>query len=240
MDAVDGVEGNLVPKFFDAKAQVVVVVVHEEILPQKEPHGVHEGFSSEEVTTDNPVAVTHGLVVPAEVIQRAHKGHLTEQPSLLQEILERSRKIAGRRLQHTVPTDEPRSNNTRFRMLSHEIDRLLQRSFTHKRIRVQHQDVFALGLLVGEVVRADETEIRRTANQGDFRKMLRNVVGRSVNGAVVDEKYFFHQRILGDTNRSEAFVAQLLDVVGNHNDGKVDFFGAQDLPRFNCLKRRML
>ena len=57
--------------------------------------------------------------------------------------------------------------------------------------------------------------------------MLRNVVGRSVNGSVVDEKYFLRQRILGGTNRSEAFVAQLLDVVGNHNDGKVDFFGAQ-------------
>ena len=61
--------------------------------------------------------------------------------------------------------------------------------------------------------------------------MLRNVVGRSVNGSVVDEKYFLRQRILGGTNCSKAFVAQLLDVVGNHNNGKVDFFRAQGFRR---------
>ena len=57
--------------------------------------------------------------------------------------------------------------------------------------------------------------------------MLSNVIGRAINRSVVDEKYFFLQIILGGTNRPEAFVAQLLDVIGHHNDGKVDFFGAQ-------------
>src|ERR1019366_1511078 len=175
-------------------AQVVVVVVHEELLPQEEPRGVHEVFSSEEVATDNPVAVTDGLVVPGEVVQRTHKGHLAEQPDLVQENFERGRKVAGRRLQHSVPTHESNSDDTRLGVLPHEIDGLLERILKHKRIRVQHQDVFALGLLVGKVVRADETQIRRTANQGDFREMLRNVVGSTINRSVVDEKYFFRQR----------------------------------------------
>src|ERR1019366_3043852 len=221
-------------------AQVVVVVVHEEVLPQKEPHGVQEVFSSQEVATDNPVAVTDRFVVPGQVVQRAYKGHLAEQPNLVQEDLERSRKVAGRRLQHSVPTHESNSDDTRLGVLPHEIDGLLECILQYKCIRVQHQAVFALGLFVGKVVRADETQIHRTTNQGDFRKILRNVVGRSVNGPVVDEKYFLRQRILGGANRSEAFVAQLLDVPGNHNDGKIDFFGAQEFPRFNCLKRRML
>ena len=164
MDAIDGVVGHLVPQLLDAKAQVVVVVVHEEVLPQKEPHGVHEVFSSEEIATDDPIAVTDGLVVPGQVVQRAHKGHLAEQPKLIQENLERGRKVAGRRLEHSVPTHEPSSDDTRLGMLPHEIDGLLERILTHKRIRVQHQDVLTLGLLVGEVVRADETQIRRTAN----------------------------------------------------------------------------
>ena len=227
MDAIDGIVGHLVPQLLDAKAQVVVVVVHEEVLSQKEPHRIHEVFSSEEIATNDPVAVTDGLVIPGQVVQRANEGHLAEQPNLIQETLERGRKVAGRRLEHSVPTHEPSSDDARLGVLPHEIDGLLERILKHKRIRVQHQDVLALGPFVGEVVRADETQICRTANKGDFRKMLRNVVGRSVNGSVVDEKYFLRQRILGGTNRSEAFVAQLLDVVGNHNDGKVDFFGAQ-------------
>ena len=224
VDAIDWVVGHLVPQFLNAKAKVVIVVVHEVVLPQKEPHGIHEIFSREEVATDDPVTVSGGLVIPAQVVQRANERHLAEQPQPIQETLERGRKVAGRRLQHAVSTNEPNSDDAGLAVLPHEIDGLLERVLQHKRVRIQHQDVLALGLLVGEVIRADETQIGRTANQGHFRKMLRNVVGRSVNGSVVDEKYFLRQRILGGTNCSEAFVAQLLDVVGNHNDGKVDFF----------------
>ena len=83
MDAIDGVVGHLVPQLLDAKAQVVVVVVHEEVLPQKEPHGVYEVFSSEEIATDDPIAVSDGFVVPGQVVQRAHEGHLVEQPKLI-------------------------------------------------------------------------------------------------------------------------------------------------------------
>ena len=164
MDAIDGVVGHLVPQLLDAKAQVVVVVVHEEVLPQKEPHGVYEVFSCEEIATGDPIAVSGELVVPGQVVQRAHKGHLIEQPKLIQENLEWGRKVAGRSLEHAVPTQEPSSDDTCLGMLPHEIDGLLERILTHKRIRIQHQDVLALCLPVGEVVRADETQIRRTAN----------------------------------------------------------------------------
>ena len=85
-------------------------------------------------------------------------------PSRFRKTLERGRKVAGRRLEHAVPTHEPGSNDTSLGVLPHEIDGLLERILAHKRIRVQHQDVPALGLLVGEVVRADKTQIGRAAN----------------------------------------------------------------------------